>query len=191
MSSTKANSTSFKKSHVPHNKKTRLVLVCKNCSIEFGVFPHEAERRKCCSKNCTDELKRKDYSRDTKACISYRLAKEGKTIKEISEITGFPKGSIASYLNKMKFRRYASGGVSYTSVKKKLLQRDDYKNCCICGFSRIVEVAHIIPARDGGDLSFENTLPLCPNHHHLFDNNKLEEEESFIVNWEKERRKCQ
>ena len=191
MSLSKANSTSFKKGCTPHNKKCRIVLTCKNCNIKFETFPSETEKRKCCSKKCTNELKQKDYSRDTKACTSYRLAQEGKTIKEISEITGFPPGSISSYLNKMKFRRFVDGGKSYSSVRKKLLSRDDYKGCCVCGFYRIVELAHIIPAKQGGSLTFENTLPLCPNHHHLFDNNRLLEDEIRIINLEKERRRCQ
>lgn len=33
-------------------------------------------------------------------------------------------------------------------------------------------------ASQGGQLSEQNTMGLCPNHHHLFDNNKLTLEES-------------
>jgi hypothetical protein len=173
----KISSTSFKKGNIPWNKKPRIEKECANCGINFKVFPNEADGRKCCSKKCTDSLKRKDYSEDTKATISYKLALEGKTIREISEITGYPPGSVASYLNKMNYRRYAEGGNSYSSIRKKLLNRDDYHSCVCCDFSRGVELAHIIPASEGGQLTYENTLPLCPNHHYLFDNNKLSEEE--------------
>jgi hypothetical protein len=183
-----ANQTSFKTGNIPHNKKPRYDLICKNCNNIFKVFKYELENRKTCSKKCTDDLKRKDYTRDTKATTAYNLALQGKTIAEISQITGFPKGSISSYLNKLNFRRFANGGQSYSSIKKKLLNRNDYKSCCICGFNRIIEVAHIIPASKGGDLTYQNTLPLCPNHHHLFDNKKLTTEEELEIKkkWKKD-----
>ena len=184
----KANQTSFKPGNIPHNKKPRYDLICKNCDNIFKVFKYELNSRKTCSKKCTDDLKRKDYTRDTKALSAYRLALEGKTISEISKITGFPKGSISSYLNRLNFRRFANGGQSYSSIRKKLLNRNDYKNCCICGFDRVIKIAHIIPASKGGDLTYENTLPLCPNHHHLFDTKKLTNDEEININKEKEKR---
>lgn len=184
----KANATSFKPGNIPHNKKPRYDLICKNCNNNFKVFKYELDNRKTCSKKCTDNLKRKDYTRDTKALSAYRLALEGKTIEEISKITGFPRGSISSYLNRLNFRRFANGGQSYSSIRKKLLNRDDYKSCCICGFNRIIEIAHIVPAAKGGDLTYENTLPLCPNHHHLFDTKKLTIDEENNIQMEKEKR---
>lgn len=162
------------------NKKERIIKNCENCKIEFEV-PKSKDRIKCCSKKCTDDLKRKDYSRDTEALKCYRLALEGKTYKEISEITNIKAGTVACYLNKLNYRKYANGGESYQAVKNKLKRREDYQQCCICGFNRIVELAHIVPASKGGPLSYDNTLPLCPNHHHLFDNKKLTDSElSFI-----------
>lgn len=45
--------------------------------------------------------------------------------------------------------------------------------CEICGFDRLVEQAHIIPARLNGPKTAYNILDLCPNHHRLFDRNLL------------------
>ena len=41
------------------------------------------------------------------------------------------------------------------------------KECCVCGFSYkpILQIHHIVPIKDGGDDSDENTLCTCPNCH--------------------------
>lgn len=50
-------------------------------------------------------------------------------------------------------------------------------SCCICGFNRTVDFCHIKWAKDGGRIKQENIAILCPNHHRLFDRNKLTAEE--------------
>ena len=45
--------------------------------------------------------------------------------------------------------------------------------CQICGFDRYIEKTHIIPARFEGPREPHNLLDLCPNHHTLFDSNRL------------------
>ena len=49
--------------------------------------------------------------------------------------------------------------------------------CVICGFDRLVEWSHIIPASKGGRYSEHNGLWLCPNHHRLFDRHRLSPDE--------------
>lgn len=46
--------------------------------------------------------------------------------------------------------------------------------CLICGYSRFVEYAHIIPVKNRGTVSLTNIIPLCANHHRLIDRNRLE-----------------
>jgi hypothetical protein len=53
--------------------------------------------------------------------------------------------------------------------------------CAICGFDRFIERAHIVPARFGGPVAEFNILPLCPNHHRLFDHNLLTLEEFRLI----------
>ncbi len=172
----KSSSASFKKGHIPWNKKGSIDIVCQNCSSHFKVSPCRKDTARYCSNKCAVhkwiEHKQRN-SIKTQKCID--LANQKLTIAEISKITGYPPGSVSSYLNKAKYRKRTKAGESYTSVVKRL--RKLYNKCSICNFDRIVEVAHIIPASKGGELSEENTLGLCPNHHHLFDNNKLTEEE--------------
>lgn len=45
-----------------------------------------------------------------------------------------------------------------------------YEKCCICGVGGVlVDLAHKCPAKDGGEYTIGNIVPLCPNHHRLFD----------------------
>lgn len=51
--------------------------------------------------------------------------------------------------------------------------------CRICGFKRVIEYAHIIPHSKGGTTHPTNIIPLCPNHHVLFDTGALTSEEEM------------
>lgn len=53
--------------------------------------------------------------------------------------------------------------------------------CQICGETRITHQCHIIPRSEGGPNNIENFITLCPLHHHLFDNHRLNEEEWNIL----------
>lgn len=54
-------------------------------------------------------------------------------------------------------------------------------SCLICGFDRAIDYAHIKPACEGGTIHPSNILPLCPNHHRLFDQKKLNELELLKI----------
>lgn len=55
------------------------------------------------------------------------------------------------------------------------------RTCLICGFDRCVEYAHVIPAARGGTIHPDNIVPLCPNHHTLYDRQKLSHDEMDIM----------
>lgn len=59
------------------------------------------------------------------------------------------------------------------------------KSCEVCGDTRVLNIAHIIPrAADGKDEEW-NLMRLCANHHYLFDQGKLTEEEWNKIDWNK------
>jgi len=67
-----------------------------------------------------------------------------------------------------------------SSLRKRVFGLQDGvtgKNCQICGESRAVNMCHIIPREEGGADLEENLIPLCPNHHYLFDQARLTKEE--------------
>jgi hypothetical protein len=47
------------------------------------------------------------------------------------------------------------------------------KGCQVCGENRAINFCHIIAREEGGADSDENLIPLCPNHHYLFDEGRL------------------
>lgn len=56
--------------------------------------------------------------------------------------------------------------------------------CVICGESRSVDAAHLIPAKLGGAGWIPNIIPLCPNHHRIFDKGELTDAEcQAAANW--------
>lgn len=125
-----------------------------------------------CSKECAARKKETDGLMEK----AYQLALSGKNNKEIAILINKPIGTVHNYLNKKKYRRIWGKGTSGLAIKRRL--KIIYKNCLVCGFDRALEIAHIIPACQGGDLSEQNTMGLCPNHHHLFDFKKLTLEEA-------------
>ena len=59
--------------------------------------------------------------------------------------------------------------------------RKNSKPCTVCGFSRAVQLCHIIPVKDGGTSTHDNLAWMCPNHHFLFDHNRMTEEEKSLI----------
>jgi len=56
-------------------------------------------------------------------------------------------------------------------------------SCEICGDTRVLNIAHIIPRSDGGPDEEWNLMRLCANHHYLFDEHKLSQEEWARIDW--------
>ncbi len=57
--------------------------------------------------------------------------------------------------------------------KKEIIKRGltgFYEMCCICGWSEAtVDLAHVYSYENNGGSSFDNIVPLCPNHHRVYD----------------------
>ena len=166
----KATCTSFKKGNVPWNKQSKKEVACLICNKKNYVIQSKEKKYKTCSRYCARTLR---ANGNAEKC--YQLALKGYSSKQISAKLNLPMGSVSSYLNKKKYRKYPNGGEGYTAIIKRFKLKNP--SCEICGFNRIVEAAHIIPASKGGAHHESNLISLCPNHHHLFDNKKLTNEE--------------
>lgn len=59
------------------------------------------------------------------------------------------------------------------------------KGCEVCGDTRVLHIAHIIPREAGGKDEEWNLMRLCANHHYLFDAGKLTREEWKKIDWKK------
>lgn len=69
-------------------------------------------------------------------------------------------------------------------AEKTFRRLDGNCECCICGYKKYVEVAHVksVASFDNDVLIEEindirNLVPLCPNHHWEFDNKKMSDED--------------
>lgn len=53
-----------------------------------------------------------------------------------------------------------------------------YNNCCICGWDESsIDLSHIGLHSKGFHFTYDNIIPLCPNHHRLFDKDLFNETE--------------
>lgn len=57
--------------------------------------------------------------------------------------------------------------------KKEIIKcglSDFYLCCCVCGWNEsCVDLAHVYPFNKSGLYTFDNIVPLCPNHHRIHD----------------------
>ena len=65
--------------------------------------------------------------------------------------------------------------------KRVVLQQLGITSCQICSFSRALDLCHIHPNRDKGEVVKDNILILCPNHHRCFDKGLLERSEFELI----------
>ena len=70
----------------------------------------------------------------------------------------------------------------YSTFKiiKEAVRDTKYSECLVCGETRGVQRAHIIPRRHGG----VDCMPLCPNHHWNYDHGLLtQDEQKLVFDW--------
>jgi len=76
-------------------------------------------------------------------------------------------------------------GLKHYYRRKAKENVNDFSDCVVCGESRCVDNCHIIPVSicmlisGMSDMSFSNrnNIRLCKNHHWMFDNQKLSDDE--------------
>lgn len=144
-----------------------------------------AESSRYCSRTCRDAASTK-----TKIPISRPCHWCGKAVLRIAgRMT--QRGSRNAYCDKKCVAWSRSYRAALVSVRKTVRRRSAADaarcaavfggSCAVCGFSRLVEYAHRTPKRNGGLARPDNIVPLCPNHHALFDRGLLEPTELAAV----------
>lgn len=67
-------------------------------------------------------------------------------------------------------KRRGKEKAEFNYLLKKYNLQEHYLKCCLCGWDEAnVDLAHLIPHLEGGSCSFDNIVPLCPNHHRVYD----------------------
>lgn len=167
----------FQKGHIPWNKGTGKIVkrICQFCGKEFEIKESQAKRGrgKFCSKKCFYDAK-KNFSLRKKVKELYL---QGKTYKEIAEIVGRHPSAVAHYIYIQGLCDRFGDGITNSAHKYRIKRLLQINKCELCGYERATEVAHIIPRKEGGKYTLDNSVILCPNCHYLFDKNLLTEEE--------------
>jgi len=172
----------FQKGNVPHNKgeKNFVERVCRFCGKTFLIAESALKRNRgiFCSKQCFYDNKKKF----SKRAMVFKLYKERKTYKEISQILGIPQSTVGYYVYKQKICNRYGDGIINGATRQRIKNLLNINSCELCGYDRILDVAHIVPRKDGGKWTLDNVLILCPNCHRLFDKNLLNDEEREKLN---------
>jgi len=168
----------FQKDNIPWNKGNEVIAerTCQFCGKHFTIPQRVLKRGRgiYCSKDCFYKAKIKYGKRDQIVA----LYQQGKTYKEIGGELGIVPATVGGQIYRMKLAdRYGDGIVAPTGSQnalKNILKKEyGIDQCELCGYSRTIEIAHIIEKRNGGHLIASNCILLCPNCHYLFDSERL------------------
>jgi len=163
------------KCHHAANDKYKEVT-CALCAKTFRVLLSILRKRvvRYCSRECLANANKANGKVDCDAI--YKMKEEGMTGAQIAKILGISSQVVNYRLKRQRFRfNTKKSGQSRASFRR---QWGKGKSCLICGFDRCIDAAHIVSHRNGGTMDDENLIPLCPNHHRLFDASQLLAEEA-------------
>lgn len=104
---------------------------------------------------------------------------EGKSLQDLSDLFDIPKSTLTRYFHKHQLpiicslQKYQKSVVirqktfdfkCSDSWKRALVGIHGHK-CMVCNYQIIVEAHHILPRSEGGRMTIDNGILLCPNHH--------------------------
>ena len=170
----------FQKGHVTWNAGTKQ-WVDKKCVLCHALFqiPQSSvkhNRGKYCSKRCFYEAKTKKDVREN----VHSLYVQGKKYREIAKQLNLTQGAVSYHLYTYGLCERNGDGIKRVSTRtslKNIFKDQGIESCEMCGYLRVVEIAHIIQRSKGGQYFLNNCLLLCPNCHHLFDHKLLSDDE--------------
>jgi 5-methylcytosine-specific restriction endonuclease McrA len=169
LSSPKGIARRFKKGQKAHNSN-QVETECSHCGKKIARIPSRLSKtkRRYCSELCFSVGRLSPRTQ-----LARQLHRKGLKLREIAEAMEISTGSVSAMLYKSKLKvTHPRVGHGRTFVKNRLPSA-----CELCGYSRIVEIAHVTPMREGGQYTLDNCLALCPNCHHLFDHGGLTDAE--------------
>jgi hypothetical protein len=153
--------------------KTR---ICKNCEKEFLLTNNN---RNCvfCSRSCSatfngkkGNMPQEQRDKITKSLKNYYLLNP---VTKVSKKVQSKKVGNAVKTGKLLKNIYSCS----SRTTKKIIERFNLK-CCICGWNESTCDIHHINGRNIEDCHNHNNLTiLCPNHHRLVHNGKLDKNE--------------
>ena len=146
---------------------------CSHCGKEYNCLPYKAKQPlHYCSRGCLHDSMRKTKSVE---CLFCGTPVQGNASRIRSDKTFCSRECFNGWRGRNPKRvRFGSG---ITPAQRKIYGG----SCLICGFDRVVELCHLIPAAIGGNIHPYNIVPLCPNHHTLMDKSLLTTDEEALL----------
>lgn len=152
------------------------LIECQNCNKKVLKYK---KTTKFCNSSCANSFnnKKRKHSEETKNKIknSLNINKENKW-KNQSIIVGNS--------TKLKYSGKIPNSILDLSsrTKTKILKRLNL-GCCICGWNEsTIDLHHINGRKIENPHSHDNLTPLCPNHHRLVHNGKIEKSKLKTLN---------
>lgn len=153
-------------------------LVCSVCNTTYKTRPSRLKRAKknCCSVSCARVAQQ--IPKNKVSC-----ARCGKPVVTRKGVGGrvFCSRKCFGKFQTEQAQRHRNPKASLRRAEKRALREAHGVACFICGFDRAIDWCHIIPRRNGGGAGKENVIPLCPNHHRLFDRQELTPKEQAAI----------
>lgn len=159
---------------------------CRFCNTELNKRTSKGKinYNKFCSQTCSakhNNAMKPKKAKELKACELCGLIKAPKKRKFCDECKYIKRGDItlgeAIYQDLHKSSAFALVRTRARSIAKAL----GWSRCSICGYSKIIEIAHIKPINTFDENTkiseindIKNLVPLCPNHHWEFDHGQIE-----------------
>lgn len=123
-----------------------------------------AQGRTCLYDDCEREIEARSYCRKH----YMRLYRHGQVVPDGYRKSGKKRGCI-----------YCTARVTDHPTCRRHRHKSD--KCLICDYDRFVEAAHLVPRAAGGPREAWNMVPLCPNHHRLYDGALLSYDEQQVL----------
>lgn len=180
-----------RKHNETHGKK--LTLRCDKCKKVFYRFPSQSSQSSknkqstnFCSRSCANSANHERAQLSKKNPSKPKIEKQCKHCGNTFFVYPY-RSRIAEFCSRDCFYEYkvkkTDGNYkNYRADIRPSYFRNFPKKCAICDFDIVVSLHHIVPKSEGGADSFENLIPLCPNHHALADRGLIGKAELNRIN---------
>jgi endogenous inhibitor of DNA gyrase (YacG/DUF329 family) len=151
-----------------------VTLICQHCGKSYRRSPHRLEKSRFCSNPCRNKAQIEEITVPCSNCGALITDKPSR-FRRYSNRVFCSHACSAHWRSRNPIARRFGSAI-------KPHQRAIYgTTCVICGWERCIEYAHIIPVSERGTIHPDNIIPMCPNHHVLFDRHELDEDEYETV----------
>lgn len=152
------------------------------CAFCFSPFLPTPWPKVYCSRKCAAKANlKKSSAQDKRFFADTALFEEAEKIlgpragriRYIAKKLGCSEGEVHVLKRRINYAWRTVKITNYKAPSHNARRWAKDTGCIICFENRVVDAAHLLAATKGGGREKENIIPLCPTHHRLYDQNKL------------------